>query len=149
MDWVSIGGRIRRQREFLGYTREQFAELLDVTPKFCSDIELGVKGMSVQTLCRISEVLRLSTDFILFGRENAESSSPIPQLLRSCSTSELANAEQLLKTFIMAMPAVTMAACVYSVMSSLSYGSTQSSGTENPKSSVAMSNTLRPVSVCS
>ena len=71
MDWVSIGGRIRRQREFLGYTREHFAELLDVTPKFCSDIELGVKGMSVQTLCRISEVLRLSTDFILFGRENA------------------------------------------------------------------------------
>ena len=28
MDWVSIGGRIRRQREFLGYTREQFAEML-------------------------------------------------------------------------------------------------------------------------
>ena len=27
MDWVSIGGRIRRQREFLGYTREHFAEL--------------------------------------------------------------------------------------------------------------------------
>ena len=105
MDWVSIGGRIRRQREFLGYTREQFAELLDVTPKFCSDIELGVKGMSVQTLCRISEVLRLSTDFILFGRENAESSSPITQLLRSCSPSELAYAEQLLKTFIMAMNA--------------------------------------------
>lgn len=56
MDWKIIGGRIRRQREFLGYTREQFSELLDVTPKFCSDIELGVKGMSVQTLCRISEV---------------------------------------------------------------------------------------------
>ena len=90
MDWVSIGGRIRRQREFLGYTREHFAELLDVTPKFCSDIELGVKGMSVQTLCRISEVLRLSTDFILFGRENTESSSPITQLLRSCSSSEQA-----------------------------------------------------------
>ena len=35
MDWNAIGGRIRRQREFLGYTREQFAELLDVTPKFC------------------------------------------------------------------------------------------------------------------
>ncbi len=76
MDWVSIGGRIRRQREFLGYTREQFAELLDVTPKFCSDIELGVKGMSVQTLCRISEVLRLSTDFILFGREKCREFQP-------------------------------------------------------------------------
>ena len=84
MDWSSIGGRIRRQREFLGYTREQFAELLDVTPKFCADIELGVKGMSVQTLCRISEILRLSTDFILFGKENSGGSTPIVQLLRSC-----------------------------------------------------------------
>ena len=58
MDWGAIGKRIRTQREFMGYTREQFAELLDVTPKFCSDIELGVKGMSVPTLCRISRILR-------------------------------------------------------------------------------------------
>lgn len=105
MDWSSIGGRIRRQREFLGYTREQFAELLDVTPKFCADIELGVKGMSVQTLCRISQILRLSTDFILFGKENSGGSAPIAQLLRSCSPSEQAYAEQMLKTFIMAMSA--------------------------------------------
>ena len=105
MDWSAIGKRIRQQREYMGFTREQFAEQIDVTPKFCSDIELGVKGMSVPTLCRISEVLRLSTDFILFGRENTESSSPITQLLRSCSSSEQAYAEQLLKTFIMAMNA--------------------------------------------
>ena len=40
MDWVAIGGRIRKQREYLGLTREQFAEKLDITPKFCADIEL-------------------------------------------------------------------------------------------------------------
>lgn len=39
VDWVTIGARIRRQREYFGYTRDQFAELLDVTPKFCSDTE--------------------------------------------------------------------------------------------------------------
>ena len=50
MDWPAVGRRIRKQREYLGYTRERFAELLEVTPKFCSDIELGVKGMSVPTL---------------------------------------------------------------------------------------------------
>ena len=33
MDWTAIGSRIRKQREYLGYTREQFAELLEVTPK--------------------------------------------------------------------------------------------------------------------
>ena len=64
MNWESIGRRIRTQREAMGYTREQFAELLDVTPKFCSDIELGIKGMSVPTLCKISEVLQLTTDYI-------------------------------------------------------------------------------------
>ena len=30
MDWVAIGGRIRKQREYLGLTREQFAEKLDI-----------------------------------------------------------------------------------------------------------------------
>ena len=68
MDWVAIGGRIRKQREYLGLTREQFAEKLDITPKFCADIELGTKGMSVPTLCRIATTLSLSTDYILFGR---------------------------------------------------------------------------------
>ena len=33
MDWTAIGSRIRKQREYLGYTREQFAELLEVTPE--------------------------------------------------------------------------------------------------------------------
>lgn len=67
MNWVEIGARIRSQREAFGYTRETFAEMLDFTPKFCADIELGKKDMSVPTLCRIASVLKLSTDYILFG----------------------------------------------------------------------------------
>ncbi len=65
-----IGNRIRKQRELLGYTRESFAEQLGVSTKFCSDIELGHKGMSIETLCKISCILNLSTDYILFGKEN-------------------------------------------------------------------------------
>lgn len=103
MEWTEIGSRIRRQREYLGYTREQFAELLEVTPKFCSDIELGVKGMSVPTLCKIAQILRLSTDFILFGTLEHDSVEPLELLLKSCSTTERSYAEQLLKTFLLAM----------------------------------------------
>ena len=55
MDWGVIGARIRKQREYMGFTREQFAELLDVTPKFCSDIELGVKGMPVLPFAKYPE----------------------------------------------------------------------------------------------
>ena len=35
MNWRAIGKRIRQQREFMGLTREQFAEQIDVTPKLC------------------------------------------------------------------------------------------------------------------
>lgn len=103
MDWGSIGARIRKQREYMGLNREQLAELLEVTPKFCSDIELGVKGMSVQTLCRLSNVLSLSTDYILFGEKVEIDSREINRMLQQCSPKEYEYAEQLLKVFFSAM----------------------------------------------
>ena len=103
MDWGSIGARIRKQREYMGLTREQLAELLEVTPKFCSDIELGVKGMSVQTLCRLSNVLSLSTDYILFGEKEEIDSRELNRMLQQCSPKEYEYAEQLLKVFFSAM----------------------------------------------
>ena len=103
MDWSAIGKRIRQQREYMGYTREQFAEQIDVTPKFCSDIETGAKGMSVPTLCRISKTLRLSTDYILFGKDNCETPDSVMMVLENCSPRERTYAEQLLKTFVAAM----------------------------------------------
>ena len=107
MNWRGVGSRIRQQREYMGYTREQLAELLDVTPKFCSDIELGVKGMSVPTLCKLSETLRLSTDYILFGQDISTGSEPIMRMLETCSPTERGYAEQLLKTFMAAMSTKT------------------------------------------
>lgn len=67
INYKLMGERIRRQRELLGYTREQLAEKLDVSTKFCSDIELGVKGISIQTLAKLTDLLNISTDYILFG----------------------------------------------------------------------------------
>lgn len=103
MDWTRIGARVRRQREFLGYTRERFAELLDVTPKFCSDIELGLKGMSVPTLCRISQVLHLSTDYILYGTEGASDVTSVALMLQQCPADKLPYVETLVKTFLLAI----------------------------------------------
>lgn len=103
MDLIRIGQRIRKQREFIGYTREQFAELLDVTPKFCSDIELGVKGMSVSTLCKISEILKLSTDYILFGVEKHQEVPPLLHMLQACPPEKQIYAETILKNFLLAI----------------------------------------------
>lgn len=103
MNWQEIGARIRKQRELFGYTREAFAEKLDVTPKFCADIELGVKGMSVPTLCKISDVLKLSTDYILFGMALQEPPFYASMMLQRCTPVEQKYAEEILKTFIIAM----------------------------------------------
>lgn len=67
INYRKMGVRIRNQRELLGYSREQLAEKLDVSTKFCSDIELGVKGVSIQTLAKLTKILHLSSDYILFG----------------------------------------------------------------------------------
>ncbi len=67
MDMISIGNRIRARREALNLTRELFSEKIGITPKFCSDIETGVKGFSIKTLIKLSEELGVSTDYILFG----------------------------------------------------------------------------------
>lgn len=107
MDWVAIGGRIRRQREYLGLTREQLAEKLDITPKFCSDIELGVKGMSVPTLCRIATTLSLSTDYILFGKQEKKEKlsvfKALSPMVESVAPSQLPYLESVLKAVISAM----------------------------------------------
>lgn len=66
--------RIRKARENLGYTREKFAELLDVSVSYLAELERGRTGISVKMLVKVCKVLGLSADYILFGEErNADS----------------------------------------------------------------------------
>lgn len=61
--------RIRKAREDAGYTREQFAELLNVSVSYLAELERGKTGMAVKTLVAICKVLGLSADYVLFGEE--------------------------------------------------------------------------------
>lgn len=65
LDLVSMGQRIRAARENQGYTREQLAEMSNISPRFCYDIEAGVKGVSLDTLLNISKALHISLDYLL------------------------------------------------------------------------------------
>lgn len=66
---VEIGKRVREQRVLMGYTREQFAEALDISERFATDIELGNRGMSFTTLINLCELLSVSSDYILMGKK--------------------------------------------------------------------------------
>lgn len=64
--------RIRKAREDMGYTREKFAELLDVSVSYMAEVERGRTGISVKLLIKICNVLGLSADYILFGTERKD-----------------------------------------------------------------------------
>ncbi len=65
---IEIGDRVRQAREKSGLTQEQFAEMIDKTPQFVSDLERGVCGVSLETLRAICEKLHISSDSLLFSR---------------------------------------------------------------------------------
>ena len=64
--------RIRKAREDMGYTREQFAEKLDVSVSYLAELERGRTGISVKMLVKVCNVLGLSADYVLFGSEHTE-----------------------------------------------------------------------------
>ena len=63
--------RIRRAREQMGYTREQFAEKLDVSVFYLAELERGKTGLSVKMLLKICSLLGLSADYVLFGGDRS------------------------------------------------------------------------------
>lgn len=67
VDLIAIGKRIQNQRLALGYTQQFVYEKLDISQNHYSRIENGHVGMSFEILLQISEVLRISTDYILSG----------------------------------------------------------------------------------
>ena len=78
-----IGDRIRGQREFLEYTREELSEMADISTQFLADIEVGRKSMTAATIIKLSEALHISSDYILFGKQKAVSTSE--QTEKACS----------------------------------------------------------------
>ena len=61
--------RIRKARENMGYTRERFAEKLDVSVSYLAELERGRTGISVKMLVKVCNILGLSADYVLFGTE--------------------------------------------------------------------------------
>ena len=52
-----------------GFTQEQFAEMIDITPRNLSRIESGVSFVSAETLDKILKTLNLEAD-VLFSYEH-------------------------------------------------------------------------------
>ena len=64
---IQIGEQVRLAREQAKLTQEQFAERIEVSPQYISDLERGVVGISIPTLKRACIALGVTSDQLLFG----------------------------------------------------------------------------------
>ena len=74
--------RIRKAREEQGYTREKFAEKLDVSVSYMAELERGRTGISVKMLVKVCHLLGLSADYVLFGKERTEDEQRLDAIRR-------------------------------------------------------------------
>jgi len=65
VDLCAIGARIKAARERAGYTQEDLAAELDMSPTHISVLERGLKTPKLETLVRIANTLHVSTDMLL------------------------------------------------------------------------------------
>ena len=117
IDLKSIGQRIRREREILGLSREEFAEIVGLSDYYVGQLERGERQMSLTVLVKIADCLHISLDYIIFGKDlnnifyvhesnNIYGSSylkkykEIHTLLNKCSERELELFEKLIKTLL-------------------------------------------------
>lgn len=103
MNLLEVGMRIKKQRLLLNYTREELAEMVNITPRFCYDIELGNKKMSVDTLAGMRDSLALSTDYILYGETKSDNFDEILSLLKTCPPDKLEQLEAIISNYISAV----------------------------------------------
>ena len=98
---VAMGHRLRQQRTLLGLTREEFAELADISAGYYGQIEVGTSQMSIDTLIKLSKTSQLSMEYILLGEEIQPDAdlTAIEALLARFTHREVRLAENVLRLF--------------------------------------------------
>jgi transcriptional regulator with XRE-family HTH domain len=64
---MSLGTRIRARRENLGYTQKELGIKVNVTEQLISLWELDKRSPSVEKLAELSNILGVTTDYIIKG----------------------------------------------------------------------------------
>lgn len=72
VDLIAIGLRIQTRRKQLGLTQEKLADMMNVSTQMVSNLERGNKAIRIDNLIRLSEILNVSTDYILTGKHTPD-----------------------------------------------------------------------------
>ena len=66
---VAVGRRLKLARTMRKMTQEKLAEAADTSVQFLSQLENGEQTMTMIKFGRLATALRVSSDYLLFGRQ--------------------------------------------------------------------------------
>ena len=92
MNYYLIGQRIRKFRKAHSFSQETLAEKVGISTTHMSHIETGNTKLSLSVLVKLSLILEVSTDEILFEQPNTNNSILIDKIvgiLEKCTSKEL------------------------------------------------------------
>ena len=95
---ILLGEKIKRLRKQRGYTQEQFSEMIDITPRNLSRIEVGESFVTSDTLDKILTALNVPAD-ILFSYEHLKDDKELIADIYTYIDKIKINHKQLEKTY--------------------------------------------------
>ena len=88
IDLAEIGNRISVERRRNNITQEQLAEKMNVSIQMISNLERGNKAIKINNLVNLSQILGVSTDYILTGNKNLNEKSALLDKLSNLSSDD-------------------------------------------------------------
>ncbi|MFM8571867.1 MAG: helix-turn-helix domain-containing protein [Pirellula sp.] len=92
---MTVGERIRKKRQELGWTQEILCSKVGLSKSFLSELESGKRNVSAENLYSIAQVFGVSLDFLMAGKASKESRDPNFQVPIPSSLARFAEKEHL------------------------------------------------------
>ena len=89
-----FGERLHSRRKLLNFTQEAGISL-----RFYQMIERGEKSVSLDTLIRLSDILTISVDYLLFGNLSYSLDNPLTEALGRLSPQQREDALKILQLY--------------------------------------------------
>ncbi|MEL7565918.1 MAG: helix-turn-helix transcriptional regulator [Dehalobacterium sp.] len=118
IDNEAIGHRIREERGKLGLSREEFAEIIELSDYYVGQLERGQRQMSLPVLVKVANCLHISLDQLVFGKTFHNNVNKVHEscdfyeicdrnmdkeinfLINKCSSRELELVKKIIKTIL-------------------------------------------------
>lgn len=118
IDNEAIGQRIREERGKIGLSREEFAEIIELSDYYIGQLERGQRQMSLPVLVRVANCLHVSLDYLIFGNTfhndiykvhevdnfyeicSSNKDKELNNLINKCSPKELELVKKIIRTIL-------------------------------------------------